>query len=744
VNPQGTPTNPARRDFLITGSLMAIAVLLDLRAPAAGASALRNAPFRPGPWLALAADGTAILAVAQTEMGQRVHTALCRLVAEELDVAPESVRTVQAPLNPVYGYQITSGSRSIRRAWMPLREAAARARQMLVAAAAAAWGVPPGRCRTHAGRVMDSAGGRALAYADLAARAARQPVPARAELKPPGRREIIGRPRPDPRLQAMVTGKALYCADIPVAGSLAATVLQPPAEGLVPAHRDETAALAVPGVRRVLRLGDTLAVVADHTGAALAGADALRPRWKGTPRYRGASADDLLRRALSAGTVTVIERGSPRASLQGGGALAAEYWLPLQAHAPLEPTSCSVARRDGIWHVWVPTQSPSAARNAAAGETLGEPARLLDRVLRRAGMRGLGRVRIHAIPAGGAFGRRLEQDQLIQALRIARRIERPVRLTWSRAEDFRHDFYRPASMHRLRARLDADGRLAAWEHELACASIDARVSPEDVRGGIDGAAVSGAHDLPYAPPHFRVGYALAESPVPVGFWRSVGYSHNVFATECFADELACAAGVDPVRWRLDALPDRPRLRAVLARAADYAGWPGPRRTGEGMGVAVNRSHGSFVATVAQVSAGRARGLRVERVVCVIDCGTVVDPDGVRAQMEGSIAWALSATLGGAITVRDGAVEQTAFSDFPLVTMGDMPELSVLLAPSGVAPGGAGEPGVPPVAPAVANAVYAATGERRRRLPLAGRGERRVRPDGATARRVEWKSSSGGL
>lgn len=715
-----------RRDFvkagLAAGAGLTLAVSLDGCREASPAA--EGAAFAPDAWIRVGVDDTVTVMVDRSEMGQGVSTALPMLVAEELDADWATVRYQFAPANQAYNNplslgQLTGGSTSIRAAWRPLREAAARARLMLIAAAAAQWGVPAERCSTENGAVL-APGGRRLRYGALATAAAAQPVPVRVTLKPAREFKLIGRPIPRLDLRDKVTGRAGFGIDALPPGVLTAVVARCPVFGGKLRSFDATAARAVPGVRQVVRIQHGVAVVAEGYWAAHRGREALKLEWDEGPL---ATLDDA---GISARLAELSSQEGHLARRVGLGAAAAAdlsveavYEVPYLAHATLEPMNCTAdVRRDAVT-LWVPTQYQTGPRMLGGG-TRGTAARIAGVAMHA--------VTVHTTHLGGGFGRRAETDFVAEACRISKAVGGPVKLIWSREDDTRHDQYRPAARHLLRAGLGTDGAPIVWTHRIACPSIIAKFMPGwlprfathlagPLKGGVDANAIEGAAEIPYAIPNLEIRYVQADLGVPVGFWRSVGHSHTAFAVECFLDELAAAANSDPVDFRRRLLVGSPRHLGVLNLAAQRAGWGTPSAPGRFRGIAVHESFGSFVAQVAEVSV-EGKTLRVHRVVCAIDCGQVVNPDTVKAQMEGGIVFGLTAALKGRISLAKGRVRQSNFHDYPLLTMREMPEIEVHLVENNWEPGGVGEPGTPPIAPAVANAVFAATGKRVRKLPIA--------------------------
>jgi isoquinoline 1-oxidoreductase beta subunit len=640
-----------------------------------GRPVARAQPFAPSVYLAVARDGTVAIWLVRCELGQGVHTALPTLVAEELDADWSRVRVEAAVVDGSYDYGPlrTTGSNSVRGLWLELRQAGAAARAMLVAAAAARWGCAATECRTEAGFVVR--GGDRLGYGDLADDAARLPVPHAPRLKEPAEFRLIGQRLPRLDSAAKITGRATFGLDVRVPGMLRAAVARAPTLGGRPRGFDAARARAVPGVRAVVAIASGIAVVAADSWAALAGRRALEVTWEPGPHAGLASADldAALRRALDAPGAPEPGRDARR--------IEAVYTAPFLAHATMEPPNATALIADGRCEVWAPTQDPDDAR-AAAARTAGVPE---------------AHVTVHPTFAGGGFGRRVASDEVVEAVELAGAVGAPVQVVWTREDDLGHDHYREASAHRLIADLDAGGAPIAWWHR--------QVTPQDV--------AAGPAALPYALPDAVVEHKSVELPVPVGIWRSVGFSYSVFAVESFMDEVCAATGRDPVALRRTLLAGQPRLAACLDRAAAAAGWGRALPTGRGLGVAVASCFGSHVAQVAEVDAD----LRVHRVWCAVDCGLAVNPGLVEAQLQGGVAFGLSAALRGRVTFADGGVVETNFHDYPLVRIDEMPPVAVLIAPSLEPPGGVGELGVPTIAPAVANAYAAVTGQRLRALPL---------------------------
>jgi isoquinoline 1-oxidoreductase beta subunit len=662
--------------------------------------------------------GRITLVMPKVEMGQGTYTSLPMLIAEELEVDLAAITVEAAPPDPaVYGFavdpaapegierdQSTGTSLSIIQCWTPLRQAGATARLMLIQAAAKRWSVPVDACHAQRGEVIHAGSGRRLPYAALAAAAAALPVPAAPPLKAAKDFRLIGRATPRRDTPAKVDGSALFGIDVRPPNSKVALIALSPVEGGTMLELASDAALAVRGVRQVVNEGDVIAVVADDTWAAMKGMKALAPRWNDGPNaavQQAAIVADLEAAVHEAGAVAVSKGKPAQATARAVTHVEAIYQQPFLAHATLEPMNCTIDWREDVCEIWVGTQAP-------------------DRAVAKLAALGLKpeQIRLHNHLIGGGFGRRLEVDGIVLAVRIARHVQGPVRALWSREEDIQHDRYRPYYVDRLSASLDARGMPVAWRQTIAGAGLWALYYGEGtVKNGVDLDAVTCAADLAYPLENMEVRFVRRDPPgVPTGWWRGVGPTRSVFAVESFMDELAAAAQQDPVRYRRSLLKD-PRMRAVLDLAADRAGWGTALPAGSGRGVSIQYAFGSYLAEVAEVSVNAKGEPRVERVVCVIDCGQVVNPDTVRAQLEGGVMFGLSAALGNEITIANGRVQQGNFNDFPPLRMSEAPRVEAHLVASGESPGGVGETGTACVAAALCNAIYAASGKRVRTLPV---------------------------
>ncbi len=709
----------SRRTFLKASAAAGGGLLLSFNLPALMriAEAVETAKantFAPNAFIRIDRQGRVTLVVHQVEMGQGTYTSLPMLLAEELEVDLDQVHLEHAPpddklyANPLIGFQVTGGSTSVRGAWEPLRLAGAAARSMLVSAASATWKVDSNSCRAEKGEVIHVPTGRKLNYGALVDKAATLPVPERVALKDPKDFRLIGTPAKRLDSRDKVNGKAQFSIDVQVPGMKIATVAVCPVFGGKLAGVDDGKAKAIKGVHQIVRLDDAVAVVADHMWAAKQGLAALDIRWDKGPNAKLSTAEIVQQlEAASQKPGVAARREGDVAKAMAGAAQKVEaiYQLPFLAHATMEPMNCTVhVRKDGC-DVWVGTQVATRAQ-AAAAQVSGLPPE---------------KVRVHNHLLGGGFGRRLEVDYIIQAVHIAKQVDGPVKVIWTREEDLQHDIYRPYYYDRLAAGLDDQGLPTAWSHRVTGSSIYARWIPPEFKDGLDPDAVEGAADLPYAVPNVLVDYVRQEPPgIVTGWWRGVGPTHNIFVVESFIDELAAAARKDPVEYRRTLLGKSPRARAVLDVATEKAAWGRPLPEGHGRGVSVQHAFGSYVAQIAEVAVSKEGEVRVQRVVCAVDCGMTVNPDTVKAQMEGGIIFGITAALFGEITIKDGRVEQNNFNDYRILRIDEAPVVEVYLVKSTESPGGIGEPGTAAIAPAVTNAIFAATGKRVRKLP--------VRPD----------------
>jgi isoquinoline 1-oxidoreductase beta subunit len=576
---------------------------------------------------------------------------------------------------------------------------------MLVSVAAKRWNVDPASCRAQSGEVLHPPTGRRARYGALAADAARMPVPESVALKRPEDFKLIGTPAKRLDASGKVNGTAIYGIDARPPGMKIATLAQSPVFGGRLKSVDDAAAKAIKGVRQIVQLEDAVAVVADHMGAAKKGLAALKIEWDDGPHAKLNTkdiADELEKATLNPGAVAQNIGDTERAMASAVTKVEAIYQVPFLAHATMEPMNCTVhVRKDGC-EIWLGSQAMARVQ-AAAAKTTGLP---------------LGKVVVHNHLIGGGFGRRLEEDVAVRAVQIAQHVDGPVKVVWTREEDIQHDMYRPYWLDRLSAGLDAKGMPVAWHNRFAGSSVASRWASGWFKNGLDPDSTEGAIDLVYALPNVHVEYVRREPPgIPTAFWRSVGPSHNVFVTEGFMDELAAAAKHDPVAYRLALLEKNPRAKAVLQLAAEKAGWGQPLPERAGRGVSLQFVFATYMAQVAEVEVAKNGEVRVRRVVCAVDCGTVVNPDTVRAQIQSGIIFGITAALHGEITLKDGRVEQSNFDTYEVLRMNDAPAIQVYIVQNFEPPGGMGETGTSAITPAIANAIFAATGKRLRKMPV---------------------------
>jgi len=698
----------SRREFLIAGAAAGGGLLLGWRIDARPLSPV----FAPNAFIRIGTDGRVTMIMGQVEMGQGMYTAMPMLLAEELEVGLDQVRLEHAPpddklyANPIFHFQATGGSTSVKGLYEPMRRAGATARTMLMAAAAKRWNVDPASCRAERGAVIHTPSHRRLSYGALAAAAAALPIPDNVVLKRPEDFKLIGTPAKRLDTPDKVNGRAQFGIDVRLPGMKIATVAASPVLGGTVAGLDEAKAMAIAGVRQIVKLDDVVAVVADHMWAAKQGLAALAIRWDDGPNAKVSTADVVRELDAASQQPGVVGRkeGDAAAAIAGATVkLDAVYQAPFLAHTTMEPINCTVHVRPDGCEVWTGSQVLARAQ-ATAAQVTGLP---LERVV------------VHNHLLGGGFGRRLEVDYVTQAVRIAKQVDGPVKVVWSREEDVQHDVYRPYYYDRMAAGLDAHGKPIAWTHRLVGPSILARWAPPAFRNGLDGDALDGAVHLQYDIPAIQVEYVRHEEPVVnTGFWRGVGVTHNTFVIESFIDELALAAKADPFEYRRALLAKSPRARTVLELAAQQAGWGETLPAGRGRGIALMYSGwDTYVVQVAELSVSESGEVRVHRIVCAVDCGTVVNPDIVKAQIEGGVIFGIGGALWGEVTLKNGRVEQSNFHDVRVLRMNETPPIEVHLVRNLEPPGGIGEPGTAVTAPALANAIFAATGKRIRKLPL---------------------------
>jgi len=706
--------NLSRRDFLKTGAAAGGGLVLGLYLPLGHRIAnAQQKTFAPNAFIRIGTDDWVTVIVNHSEMGQGVYTALPMLVAEELDADWSKVRVESAPADPAYnhtafGIQMTGGSSSTWSEYDRLRKAGATARAMLVAAAADTWNVDPSSLRTQNGYVIQDATKRRLSYGQLAEKASTMTPPQNVTLKDPKDFKLIGRPTKRLDTPEKINGKGMFGIDVTVPNMLIAVVARPPVFGGKVKSFNADKAKAVGGVRQVVQIDRGVAVVAEGFWQAKLGREALEVAWD---EGSLAALDSRTQReqyaemAKQSGVVAKKEGDAAAAMGQATKKLEAIYDVPYLAHAPMEPLNCVAdVRADGC-DVWTGTQFQTMEQITAAQAAGLKPQQ----------------VKIHTMLLGGGFGRRAVPDcHFVQeAVQVSKAVSAPVKVIWTREDDIHGGYYRPTAYHSISAALGADGNPIAWQHRIVCQSfiIGSPFESFIVKNGVDDTAVEGAADLPYDVPNLQVEWKQAPGGVPTLWWRSVGHSHNAFVVESFIDELAHAAGKDPYEYRRSLLGKNTRHLGVLNLAAEKAGWGKALPSGRSRGIAVHDSFGSYIAHVAEVSVSKKGEVKVHRVVCAIDCGPVVNPETIRAQMEGAAVFGLTAALYGQITFENGRVQQRNFHDYPMLRMNEMPVVEVHIVPSNDKMGGVGEPGVPPMAPAVCNAIFAATGKRIRRLPI---------------------------
>ncbi|WP_126283164.1 xanthine dehydrogenase family protein molybdopterin-binding subunit [Burkholderia stagnalis] len=717
----------SRRTFLKFGMSLGAAagggLLLGFSVPAAGGDVRRSViggdadespragVFAPNAFVQIDRSGQVTLVMPKVEMGQGVYTSLPMLIAEELEVPLSNVTLDHAPPNeklffdPLLGGQLTGGSTSVRYAWEPMRRAGATARTLLVNAAAKQWNVDPATCRAENGEVLHPPSGRRASYGQLADTAAKLPVPKDVALKKPADFKLVGKPVKRLDSPEKVDGTAQFGLDVRLPGMVYAVIVNSPVFGGTVASVDETAAKQIGGVRQIVRADNAVAVIGDHTWAAKRGASALVVKWNEGAGAKVSTRDiaaDHARAADSGKGVVARKDGDvDKAFANAKTRVDAVYEQPLLAHATMEPVNCTVHVRPDGCEIWLGTQVPTHALDAVQQIT-GFPR---EKIV----------VNNHLL--GGGFGRRLEVDMVVQAVKIAKQVNAPVKVIWTREEDIQHDMYRPYYHDRISAGLDANGKPVAWRHRIVGSSILARFAPPAVKDGVDPDAVEVSAELPYDLPNQLVDYVRQEPRhVPTAFWRGVGPTRGTFVVESFIDELAAQTKTDPVQYRRALLGKTPRARNVLDVASKAAGWGTPLPKGQGRGVSVMHAFGSFFSIVVDVAVDGG-DVQVKRVVCAVDCGMVVNPDTIEAQVQGGIIFGITGALFGEITIENGRVMQGNFTDYRMLRIDETPPIDVHIVKSAEAPGGIGEPGTAATAAALSNAIFAATGTRLRKLPV---------------------------
>jgi isoquinoline 1-oxidoreductase beta subunit len=665
--------------------------------------------FAPNAFIRIDHSGKTTLVMPQVEMGQGVYTAIAMILADELDADFAQVTLEHAPPNdklygnPLFGIQVTGNSNSIRAFWNPLRIAGATARSMLVQAAALQWQVDPASCSASNGSVMHAASGRKLAYGDLVDAASNVPVPRKPSLKNPKDFVLIGKPVKRLDTPGKTNGKVVYGIDAMLPGMKFATLAASPVLGGKVAHVDDSVAKTLPGVRQVVVLDDLVAVVGDHMWAAKKGLDALIITWNEGQNAQISSQDvwQRLRAASKKDGVVAKSVGDVAKGLGQGDKFEAEFELPFLAHATMEPMNCTVRLTPGACEIWTGTQVLTRVQEAAAAAA-GLP---------------VDKVTVHNHLIGGGFGRRLETDMVASAVRVAQHVDGPIKVVWTREEDMQHDIYRPVYRDTISASLSGV-KIAAWKYRISGSSIMARWFPAGFQNGIDIDAVDSAVDMPYDIPNLQVEYVRAEPPAVItGFWRGVGPNNNVFAVECFMDELARKAGMDPIAFRRGMLGKNPRLKAALDFVAAKSNWGEALPPRVGRGVCAQPSFASFIATVVEAEVDHQGEVHLRRITSAVDTGIAVNPDTIIAQLQGGLIFGLTAALYGEITIDKGRVQQSNFNDYRMLRIDQVPKIDVHVIKSGENPGGIGETGCTAGPPALRNAIYAATGVALRTLPI---------------------------
>ncbi len=703
-------TQMNRRTFLKSSSLVIAAVALPggLNMFNASQALAADTAFKPHAFIEIATDDTVTVWLGQTNLGQGTHTGIPMILADELDAAWDKVEAKMALAadvfkNPHWDMQMTGGSTSIRHRWEILRKPGAAARGMLRQAAAEKWGIDASKLTTKDSKVIHP-DGQTLRYGKLVEAASKMPVPENPKLKDPKDYRIIGTERQRLDIPDKVMGKTKYGIDFSVPGMCIATVARPPRYGAVPQSYDADAAMAVKGVIRVVPLKDKIGVCAETTWAAIQGRDALNITWsKGShPDLDDDALDTVFKESLDApGAIAKNEGDAEKALAEAAIVKEAEYKLPFLSHAQVEPINCTAHVEKDRCRVWAPTQGQTPALMTAAAIT-GLPKEKIE---------------VMTLPAGGGFGVRGEVAPVVDAVSLSKAMGRPVKVMWTREDDFANDYFRPASRCRIKAGLDTQGKIAAWSHKIASQSIFTRLWPQAVKEGIDHSSIEGIEGMPYTFANKLVNYVMVDLPIPVGFWRSVGNSINVFTVESFMDEMAHAAGKDPVQFRLDHMEKGTRTHRTLSLLAEKAGWTDAVPKGRSRGVAAGFCFGSSAAHMVEISVDKEGSITVHKVVCALDCGPAIYPDAIRAQAEGGVIMGLSTAFYEKSSFADGGVKTANYDDYPVLTMSEVPEIEVHIAQSRHPIGGIGEPVLPTVAPALCNAVFKATGVRIRQLPI---------------------------
>ncbi len=713
----------SRRDFL-KGSLAAAGLTIAASITPFGyrllnAAEAKKATFKPNIWLEITPDNLVTVTVPAVEMGQGVYTSLPMIVADELEADWKQIRVKQAPgaedyKNPILGIQLCVASSSVRGYYEPLRKAGAAGRMMLIKAAAQAWKVPEAECKAFDGMVRHKKSSRKISYGKLSQKAAALPIPQEPVLKKEGEFRIIGKPMPRLDIPDKVQGSAIFGLDFTVPNMLIAVFDRPPSYGAKPVSFDQNAAEQVKGVRKVVPLPMGIAVCADTISAAWKGREALKAKWdKGShPDLNNASIEKVFMEQLDKAGAVARKDGDVKQALEKATKrIGATYFTSYVAHTTPEPMNCTAHVTKDRCEIWSPTQSPFVSK-LVASQVSGLP---------------MDKINVNVTLLGGGFGRRAAPDVLVEAVLVSKIVGKPVKVIWTREEDIKYDQFRAATAQRIEAGFDGQGQVTAWSHKVVCGSILKDIDPKGIINGVDFMSLWGLADFPDSPhnnnimyqiPNLAIEFVMNDLPIPVSPWRSVQNGPNAFVIECFVDELAHAAGKDPLEFRLQLLKNNARPKRVLEVAAEKAGWGKPLPKGQGQGIAQHSCFGTYVAQVANISVNENNGMiKVHKVVAAVDCGPVINPDTIKAQIEGSIIISLSAALKEKVVFANGGVKSANFGDYKIFKMSDSPEIEVHIIKSTEKMGGIGEPGVPPAAPAVANALFNLTGARVRRLPL---------------------------
>ena len=701
-------SNISRRDFLATGVAATAGLVVAFHLPL---SAESGSEFAPNAYVHISPQGKVTIVVARSEMGQGVRTSLPMILAEELDCDFAQIAIEQAGASTLFGDQTTGGSASVRTCWDPMRKAGAQAREMLLHAAAKQWQVGAATCKTENGYVHHLSSNRKASYGSLAAAAAKFPVPAEPKLKDPKNYTLIGQPKPRLDTKSKVNGTAIFGIDFKLPGMKHAVLARAPKFGATVKSIDDSRAKAVPGVSHVVKVSDSaVAIVADSAWSALSARRALKITWDNGPNALLDSADisASLKEAAKKNGVALFKNGD--VSQATGKSVAAEFETPFLAHAPLEPGNCTAHFRGTECELWAPTQVPQDVRDSVAQALNLKPEQ----------------VKVNVTLMGGGFGRRLEHDYGVEAALVSKAVNLPIKVLWTREDDMKFSTYRPVSLHQISATVGDDGHPTALTHRIISPSIS-RQKGTKLDDGID-PDLKDEGSFVYPVPNVLLEYVDLDTPVPLGWMRSVYASQVAFANECFLDELATAAGKDPLEYRLHLLHEdkqikfwdttwsTTRLRAVLQLAADKSGWSKPAPAGRFRGIAAHACFSSYVAEVVEISMNGQQP-KIERVVVAADCGQVINPNILEQQLHSAVIFGITQTLYGKITVQSGAIAQSNFGDYELLRMADLPQIETHFVPSAEPPSGIGEPPVPPLAPALCNAIYAATKKRIRTLPI---------------------------